>query len=96
VGGRLAPVAAWQRDPCALHRVTPSGILIAVATSDDPFRIEGAAAYVWNALETRATLDEIVTAVSATTDRSADEVRVAIAAALPQLESAGAIVRADD
>jgi hypothetical protein len=96
VGGRVPHVASWQRNPHALHRPTPSAVLVAVPTSPAPLRVEGAAAYVWNSLETRSTLSEIVAAVAAETGRPADQIQEPIATAVAQLESADAIVRADE
>jgi hypothetical protein len=95
VAGGTPDVAAWHRNPRALHRATPSAILVAAPTADEVMRVEGAAAYVWNALAERSTFDEIVAAVAAVTDRSTDEIRVAISTALPKLELAGLIVRSD-
>src|SRR5258708_7413156 len=51
----------WQRVAGSLSRRTLTSLVVSIPTSTWPLRIEGAAAWVWEALDTPRDIDSIVT-----------------------------------
>jgi len=91
LGASSVPATRWRRVAGSLVRRTPTSLVIAVPASAAPVRIEGAAACVWELLDSPRDLDDVVAAVGH--DRPDDREVVAddVARTLDALAAAGLV-----
>ena len=69
---------AWRRSDSTLVRCTPRSVLILPEGVDEPLRLGGTAAAVWDELDTPLTdaalVEHVTTGMEATADQIADDV----------------------
>lgn len=88
-------LSIWRRADDVLTRRTPLSILVMPPGASEPLRLQGAAAYVWEALEQPASDERLTTLLGARFVVSNERVRADIAATTAILAECGAIVVAD-
>jgi hypothetical protein len=82
--------ARWQRVTGSLVRRTPRSLVVAVPATAAPLRIEGAAALVWESLDTPRAIEEVVTEMSRE-GASLSDLAGEVARTLRALETAGLV-----
>ncbi len=87
---------AWRRNSNVMSRVTPRSVLLALPAGEGPVKLEGAAAFVWDALDVPATQDTLVATLAAQFATTPDALRSDIATALEDLAALRVIVASDD
>jgi hypothetical protein len=93
VAGRTS---AWRRSSQVMSRVTPRSVLLALPAGDAPVKLEGAAAFVWYALEVPATEGTLVATLAMRFATTPAKVRSDVAVALDQLAALRVIVASHD
>jgi hypothetical protein len=79
-----------------MSRVTPRSVLVALPDADAPAKLEGAAAFVWNALDEPATEASLVATLARRFATTPAQVRSDVAVALDELAAVRVIVPTDD
>jgi hypothetical protein len=92
---RAAPTRVWRRHADALTRRTPRSILVVGPDSDEPLKLEGASAFVWEALAEPATDEQLVVAIGARFARAPQEVRDDVVTARVALAGHGLLLGSD-
>ena len=85
------PATRWRRVAGSLVRRTPTSLVIAVPASTAPLRIVGAAACVWESLDTSRDLDDVVGLIAADGAGAADVLADEVARTLHALAAAGLV-----
>jgi hypothetical protein len=85
----------WRRNPRALARHAPGCVLVAGIRPQAPCKLEGAAAFVWHALERPASEGEIISAIAVAATSSREAVEIDTMAAVAELSARGLIESTD-
>jgi len=89
-------MSAWRRSTQVMSRVTPRSVLVALPTTNAPYKLEGAAAFVWSALDVPATEEALVASLARRFATDPAEVRSDVAVALHELATLHVIVASHD
>jgi hypothetical protein len=82
---------AWRRRDTTLTRGTPRGVLMLPDDSDEPLRLDTAAALVWDALDVPLTDDALVATVASRTGTQPAAVADDVVATRVALARVGAV-----
>ena len=91
LGASPVPGARWRRVAGSLVRRTPTSLVVAVPASTAPLRIEGAAACVWESLDTPRGIDDVVAMIAHDGDLDGDVLAGEVVEILDALAAAGLV-----
>jgi hypothetical protein len=86
-----ADSVAWRRRDTTLSRRTPRAVLILAEGTDEPLRLDGPAATVWDELSTPLTDRALVDCVAARMGTTADDIGADVIATRTALALIGAV-----
>jgi len=91
LGASSVPATRWRRVAGSLVRRTPTSLVVAVPASAAPLRIVGAAACVWESLDTPRDIDDVVAVMAHRGIGDGDVVVDEVARTLHALAAAGLV-----
>ena len=80
----------WRRNPATLWRRTTSGAVVLPPRLDEPVRLAGSAALLWDALEEPTTATDLTELLARACGEEPDRVRPDIDRVLEELNAVGA------